>query len=96
MTGFNDEEGPHTHGRKPSAVTPHSQQASRQEPRTGRPPEVSADVTHTSHLSRTITNHRSNMAKWKVSNSVAIPPHVTEQEVFALATILSRNSRSKF
>lgn len=107
MPIFHDEEGFHTQTqvRKLPTVTrqtvhrpeygdrSHSQP--RQEVAGGCPLEVSADVKHTTHLARTITSHRPNMAKWQVSNSVALPPHVTEQEVVALANILNRKTSSK-
>ncbi|WP_152093510.1 hypothetical protein [Rhizobium dioscoreae] len=96
MTGIPDEDSTLDHSRKLPAVTRQNQQASLQEDGTGRPPEVPAEVSHASHLSTTIINQRPNMAKWQVLNSVALPPRVTEREVFALATILNRSSWSKF
>jgi hypothetical protein len=41
---------------------------------------------------KAIENRRAPKKSWRVSNSVALPPHVTELEVSALSQILARKT----
>lgn len=41
---------------------------------------------------KAITNRRAPKKSWHISNSVALPPHVTELEVSALSQIFARKT----